>query len=241
VTRIAKHRHAVDGGYPRGEETRSRIITAAMMLFGERGYEGASTRDIAASAGVNAPALRYYFENKEGLYLACAEHIASRVWEHLSEVVDRAERILEDNAPDASLIEAYCAIQAQTAEWMFRALRTDHCRLFMAREQAGLGSSTGFQIVYQRVSKRIYAVTSGIVGRLLGRPADDDEILIRAMALSGQLAFFASMRRPGPTVLNWEAIDADRLELIKRIINEQTSALLRSMTAARRQDLREPA
>jgi len=35
-----------------------------MRLFGEKGYEGASTRDIAAAAGVNAPALQYYFDNK---------------------------------------------------------------------------------------------------------------------------------------------------------------------------------
>jgi hypothetical protein len=35
------------------------------------------------------------------------------------------------------------------------------------------------------------------------------------------------------TALNWDAIDADRIALIKRIITEQTGALLRSMSAAR--------
>jgi TetR/AcrR family transcriptional regulator, regulator of cefoperazone and chloramphenicol sensitivity len=80
MARIAKHRHAAEGGYQRGEETRARIVTAALKLFGERGFEGASTRDIATSAGVNAPALQYYFDNKEGVYLACIDHIVSRVW-----------------------------------------------------------------------------------------------------------------------------------------------------------------
>jgi AcrR family transcriptional regulator len=67
MTILAKHRHSVTGGYTRGEETRARIIAAAMRLFGEKGYEAASTRDIAAAAGVNAPALQYYFDKKEGV------------------------------------------------------------------------------------------------------------------------------------------------------------------------------
>jgi AcrR family transcriptional regulator len=235
TTRLAKHRHSVDGGYARGEETRARIVAAAMALFGERGYEGASTRDIAASAGVNAPALQYYFDNKEGVYLACAEHIVSRVWEHLSEVVERAERTLADDADDDALIEVFCDIQAKIADMMFAAQRKDNSwRLFMAREQAGLGPAGGFQIVNQRVNGRLYAVTSAIVGRLLGRPASDEETLIRTMALSGQQMYFHLMRRTALSKLNWDDINADRAALLKRVIGEQTAAFLRSMAATRK-------
>ena len=237
MTRLARHRHSVDGGYPRGEETRARIIAAAMRLFGERGYEGASTREIAASAGVNAPALQYYFDNKEGVYLACAEHIVSRVWEHMSEVVERAERTLADDADDDALIEAFCAIQAKVADMMFRAQSSDNSwRLFMAREQAGLGPAAGFQIVKERVNQRMYAVTGAIIGRLLGRPGSDEETLIRTMALSGQQLYFQVMRRTALSTLNWDVINADRAALLTRVIGEQTAALLRSMAATRRAD-----
>jgi TetR/AcrR family transcriptional regulator, regulator of cefoperazone and chloramphenicol sensitivity len=231
--RTAKHRHAADGGYPRGEETRARIIAAAMTLFGERGFEGASTRDIATSAGVNAPALQYYFDNKEGVYLACAEHIASRVWDYLAEVVAAAERVLADDADEDALIEAFCAIQARTAEMMFTSPQAGNARLFMAREQAGLGPTVAFQIIYERVSKRLNAVTGAIVGRLLGRPVNDEETQIRMMTLSGQLLFFSMMRRTALTTLNWDTVDADRLALLTRIVKEQTTVLLRSMSAAR--------
>src|ERR1700722_16168056 len=139
MARAAKHRHANEGGYARGEETRARIVTAALKMVGERGFDGASTRDLATSAGVNAPALQYYFDNKEGVYLACAEHIVSRVWDHLSEVTDRAQRTLAGDADDYALIEAFCAIQGKVADMMFTAQHTDTSwRLFMAREQAGL-------------------------------------------------------------------------------------------------------
>src|SRR6202142_370597 len=132
---VAKHRHSVNGGYPRGEETRARIIAAAMRLFGEKGYEGASTRDIAAAAGVNAPALQYYFDNKEGVLRACIEYIAERAWESLSGVVVEAERLIAEGADDEVLIEAYCDIQTRAAEFKFKAAHQDDWRLFIARQQ----------------------------------------------------------------------------------------------------------
>jgi hypothetical protein len=50
------------------------------------------------------------------------------------------------------------------------------------------------------------------------------------MALAGQLLFFQVLRRTALTSLNWDAINADRLALLKRVIGEQTAALLRSMS-----------
>src|SRR5262245_36904273 len=135
MTSVAKHRHPTEGGYQRGEETRARIVAAALRLFGERGFEGASTRDIASSAGVNAPALQYYFDNKEGVYIACVEHIVSRVWEYMSEAVAYGERVVDEDADDETLIDAYLAIQARLADFMFTARDADDWRLFMARQQ----------------------------------------------------------------------------------------------------------
>ncbi len=73
---IKRLRRPSAGGYARGDETRLRIIEAAIESFGEHGFEAASTRDIAARAGVNAPALQYYFENKEGVCTGPAPSIS---------------------------------------------------------------------------------------------------------------------------------------------------------------------
>jgi TetR/AcrR family transcriptional regulator, regulator of cefoperazone and chloramphenicol sensitivity len=230
---IARHRHPADGGYQRGEETRARIIAAALKLFGERGFDGASTRDIATAADVNAPALQYYFDNKEGVYIACVEHIVSRVWEYVCDAVARGERVLAENADDETLIDAYCAIQGRLADFMFTATDAEEWRLFMARQQAGEGPIAAFQIPWQRFSNRISATSSAIVGRLLGRAPDDDETRIRTTALSGQLSVFQLARRSVLAKLNWDSINAERLTLLKRVVREQTEALLRSMVAMR--------
>jgi len=233
---LPKHRYTEGGGYPRGGETRARIVAAALKLFGEHGFEGASTRDIAKKAGVNAPALQYYFDSKEGVYFACVEHIVARVWEHMSEVIDSAERVVKAKAGDGALIEAFCRIQEQLAEFLVTSQDSHDWRLFMARQQAGLGPAAGFQIVYELFSKRVFAVAGMIVGRMLGRSAEDDETLIRTTALLGQLTVFQVSRRTALTVLQWETIDVKQVAVIKRIIREHTIALLRSMIRAREID-----
>lgn len=49
---------------------RSRLVMAALRVFAEKGYEGASTREICEAADVNISSIRYYFGDKAGLYRA---------------------------------------------------------------------------------------------------------------------------------------------------------------------------
>jgi AcrR family transcriptional regulator len=238
MARAAKHRHAAEGGYARGEETRARIVAAALRMFGERGFEAASTRDIATMAGVNAPALQYYFDNKEGVYLACVEYIVASVWDFMSEVAADAEQALEAKVSDAELIEKFCVMQGKLAEFMFTIKDSEDWRLFMARLNSGEGPPAGFQYIYQHVSGRMTKVLAGIVGRLLGRPADDEETLIRTMSVSGQLHVFQVARKSMLARLNWDRVDASRLEMLKRILREHSAVLLRSMVKTRDAGLR---
>ena len=55
------------------EYTRQAILRAAVNLFAEKGFEGASVRDIVARANVNQAAINYHFERKEGLYAEVLE------------------------------------------------------------------------------------------------------------------------------------------------------------------------
>ncbi len=47
---------------------RERLLAEAMRLFGERGVDAVSTREICAAAGVNPGAIHYHFGDKDGLY-----------------------------------------------------------------------------------------------------------------------------------------------------------------------------
>jgi len=228
MTTATKHRHNIEGGNRRGEDTRAKIVAAALTAFGQSGFEGASMRDIAELAGVNAPALVYYFDNKEGVYLACAEHVASRMLEYAGPAVQAAEKALA-GCSDEELINAFCAIQAALAEYMLSPNNDNDWRPFIAREQSGLGLKSSFDILINRFSKRLTALSAAIMGRFLQLPADDEECLVRASTLNGQLVSFYLARRSTLCTLNWDEIDADRLFYLIRIVNEQTAVFLRSL------------
>ncbi|PZF83180.1 TetR family transcriptional regulator [Jiangella anatolica] len=54
-------------------DTKGEILAAARAVFGERGYDGASVRAIAAAAGVDPALVHHYFGTKEKLFLAAME------------------------------------------------------------------------------------------------------------------------------------------------------------------------
>ncbi len=54
----------------KAEETRDRILDAALRLFRERGFEQTTMRDVATEAGVATGAAYYYYRSKEDLVMA---------------------------------------------------------------------------------------------------------------------------------------------------------------------------
>ncbi|WP_217689314.1 TetR/AcrR family transcriptional regulator [Streptomyces sp. CAI 127] len=65
-------------GVPRARRE-EQILAAAVEEFGRHGHASASMASIARRVGVTKPLLYTYFGSKDGLYLACLEHIAHRL------------------------------------------------------------------------------------------------------------------------------------------------------------------
>jgi AcrR family transcriptional regulator len=58
---------------PAADATRQRILSAALEVFSERGFEGGSTTAIADRAGVTQPLLNYHFRTKAELWRAAVD------------------------------------------------------------------------------------------------------------------------------------------------------------------------
>ena len=72
---------------PSADGTRERILAAALDLFSERSFEGASTRLIAERADVQQPLLTYHFGNKEELWRAAVGQLFESLQRLLAERV----------------------------------------------------------------------------------------------------------------------------------------------------------
>jgi len=67
------------------EATRERILEAAVEAFAEKGFLGASTREIARRAGTNQGLITYHFRSKDELWRAAANSIFDGLGRQLTE------------------------------------------------------------------------------------------------------------------------------------------------------------
>lgn len=62
----------------RAQRTRAALLDAALHEFAAHGFDGASTRTIAALAGTHHPQINYHFESKAALWRAAVDHLFDR-------------------------------------------------------------------------------------------------------------------------------------------------------------------
>lgn len=170
-----------------GSETRADILRVALRLFTERGYEGASIRDISQELGITKSSLYYHFAGKEAIMSSLIAERRSEFDELLS-WVDRQEP-----GPDLLQRAALHWIES-TTEQRLLGLRFAHAnRPFMSRLATGDGGPRSwFDIVVDRVLPADATAADRITARMAfdsvstalfaadGSEATDDEVLAAA-------------------------------------------------------------
>jgi AcrR family transcriptional regulator len=73
---------------PSADGTRDRILDAALEVFSEQSFEGATTREIATRAGVTQPLLNYHFSSKDELWRAAVDGLFEALNRSLTTRVD---------------------------------------------------------------------------------------------------------------------------------------------------------
>jgi AcrR family transcriptional regulator len=207
--------------YARGDVTRARIIDVALEVFGTHGFEDAATRLIARRAGVNLAALHYYFDSKQRLYRACAEHLAE-----LGEA-----RV----APFLALMQKPRASREALLDELHRLLDAFADRLvgprdppalvaFFLREQ--IAPTEAYDLLHERVMRPMLAAFASLIGRLTGKPADAEETMLRTLAVFGPLMVFQRARETSLRALGWPDYQGERLARVKALMWQQAQALL---------------
>ncbi len=218
--------------YPRGEDTRLRILRAALEVFATEGYEGASTRVLARRAGVNLPAIQYYFGSKEGLYEAVVDHIAEKMETRMAPVTAEIRAALAAGTPSRQelltfllrMLDSFVELimDRESPDWESRAL-------FFAR--AEIESAAALEPLYQRVMRRIIEPCAGLIGQLIGRPAEDRKTLLHTIAIIGQVSIFCS--RKSQRALGYQASCSEAaVKAIQAVVREHTTAIFRDFDDA---------
>jgi AcrR family transcriptional regulator len=105
---------------PKSEETRARILVAALRAFREHGFESATMRQVAAEAGVALGAAYYYFDSKDAIVMAFYEQAQNEMAPALDTLLARSRTLeqrlrsiigqkIEYFAPNRALVGALSA------------------------------------------------------------------------------------------------------------------------------------
>lgn len=216
------------GRYACGTETHARIIDAAIGLFGERGFEAASTREIARRAGILAPLLNYHFENKEGLYRACAAAINARAHQFFGANIANIQQVLQAQAPSETLMAQLEALMLRSLEFLLTDEKALQRRLFITQDLAGNGPGGMPDETHMQHRNALMRLYNQLVAALCNRNEDDPEVRIRTLTLQGQVAIFYTFRLPALNMLEWEQIDAARLQQIGDTVISNTRILIKA-------------
>lgn len=219
-------------GYPCGEETRARVIEAAIALFGLSGLDGTTTRVIAERAGVALPALQYYFTSKDGLYLACAEHIATRMGERMSPLASRIEaRLAAGNVSREELAALVHLFLDGFCDLILGPDVPEGWVPFILREQANPGPA--FEVIKKQVMGRVMDLFTDLILKASPPAPDQTRARMAVVALLGHVLVFRTARSAALHILGCRRIDAERLRAIKADVRDHADQVLFSLARGR--------
>ena len=214
-----------------GDETRLRIIIAAVEVFATLGYEGAGTRELAARGDVNLASLTYYFGGKPALYSAAIDYVVARIddivrpsAQHVAETLASGTWTGDCEAP---LLHMLFNVLDQ---WINLNLgRTGqhwdkNWRYLLAR--AEVEPPIGDPWIYRTTTELILAPISAIICHLHRLEPDDEQGIMLAMSILGQIQFFKPHRDGQVLAANWASITDDRYQSIRFMIHANTRKML---------------
>jgi AcrR family transcriptional regulator len=213
------------GTYSRGEDTRRRILETALDIFAAEGYEGASTRRLAERAGVNLPAIQYYFGSKEGLYRAVIGDIVEHTETHLAPLAPKVGAAIADpGARPEDLLELLCAMLESFVALVTGGTQIESRRLLFAR--AEVERTPGLDFLHESGMRQIFQPCLGLVSRLLGKSPEDPEMAFRTLSLIGQVAIFCNngVRH----VLKSPVLGEESVCDIQALVRANTQAIIRA-------------
>lgn len=202
------------------ESTRQALIAAALSLFGENGFEGTSTREIAAKAKANSAMIAYYFGGKEGLRRACAQWIVERIGAVANSVRFQPPQGLTRQTAATSL---EMIVRAMVG-FMVTGPDSQAIASFMLREMSH--PSPALDIVYDEMMRPLHMRLCQLWCAATGSEPESPETRLAVFAMIGQAMYFRIAREVVKRRMGWEKIGAGEANQIVELLVGNVRALV---------------
>jgi len=192
-------------------KTRSRLIESGLHLFGKNGFEGTSTRDLAARADTNVASIAYHFGGKAGLRAACARALADQI----AEVLDAQGISQPPGTPQEALVEIERIVGA-FVQLLVGTPQAGDMVAFMLRELTDPGEIAA--MIYTEFLEPRHIALCTLWAKATGRAANDEQVKLAVFSMIGQVLYFRIARPFVGQRMGWDGIGREETQKVADIV-----------------------
>lgn len=194
------------------EGAQKALIEAGLLLFGQKGFDATSTRELAARAGVNLALIAYHFGGKDGLRRAVVGEVARRLM-----AVAGAPQSSDGLTPASALQRLQTILRGVTA-FIGSAPEAGPVVNFALAELARGGPMT--DLIYDCFIGPKHAELSELWAIASGKDAASEEVKLSVFTMIGQVLYFRLGREIVTRKMGWATIGPEEAGRIGDLIAE---------------------
>jgi TetR/AcrR family transcriptional regulator, regulator of cefoperazone and chloramphenicol sensitivity len=201
------------------KDTSALLIESGIVLFGARGYDGVTTRELAHGARTNISSIKYHFGGKEELYRAVLQEIIHEI----KELVGPLLLALRNGVAEANgNQDVLTRLARQFAEgWCRAALgdpRTQKRIPPIVREL--IQPSRHFKVIYNGFFRVLYEVLGELLAAAHGQTAVDQQLQIRTHIIMNVVWGFIYTESLLWHQMGWNGYNRNRIEAIVPVLSD---------------------
>ena len=203
------------------EATRATLILSALRLFGRYGYDGTSTRQIAADAKANIGSIAYHFGSKEGLRIAAADHIVETIQVIAGQSLGDAQA--DAGTPGVAKKKLF-AVLDRMVTFIVASPEAGEIVQFILREMAS--PSPALDRIYDGVFEPTHRRLCLLWEQATGEPAESDATKLTVFTLIGQVVYFRIGREAVLRRMGWSGIGPAQAVQVAAVAANNLGAIL---------------
>ncbi len=202
--------------------TRATLVRAALKLFGRQGFDGTSTREIAAEAKANIGSIAYHFGGKEGLRAAAADYIVQTIQTIAGQAIGNLEASAS-NGPEVARAQLFSILERMVA-FIVASPEAGEIVQFVLRELSH--PTAALDRIYDGVFEPTHRRLCLIWEQATGEAAESEATRLTVFTLIGQVVYFRIGREAVMRRMGWRDIGGAEAASIANAVTDNLGAIL---------------
>ncbi|NNU61875.1 DUF1956 domain-containing protein [Ochrobactrum soli] len=216
------------------DQTRMALIHAALQLFGSKGFDATSTREIAGFAKANIGSIAYHFGGKEGLRLAAADYIVETIQGVAGQALGHYGAIGEPAVTKEAARQQLGVALERMVRFIVAQPASGEIVQFLLRELAHPTAALDriYSGVFEPTHKRLCAVWEAATGEA----AESEQTRLTIFTLLGQVVYFRIGQEAVKRRMGWAAFGPDEARAVAAVARQNLVAILAARDAQHNKD-----